>query len=320
MTTEADLPAAPRWVTAASRVIRALPAGRYRAMNWVPRRGGRPFWAQMSKDLGGLLFGCDLRDPLMREACLTGRYEPQETALLQALVRTGATVVDVGANWGYFTLASAHLVGPSGRVVSVEADPHAVRTLRANVARNRLAHVLVVEAAASDGEHALAVRRYGSDRHESANFGVELAAPAGGAAGTFEIRARSLDGILDEAGVGRVDVLKMDIEGAEARALAGLARRLRTGAIDWIVLEVHPAHLRRQGVSPESVVNDLRASGYDAWQIDHSPSVHRRAASRDVGPGSLLRPLASAGELGEWPHVLFGRRGVDPRPIRSAGA
>ena len=313
MPTEHELPLAPLWVSAASRVIQSLPAGRYRAMNWVPRRGGRPFWAAMPADLGGLLFRCDLRDPLMREVCLTGRYEPQETAILRALVRPGAAVVDVGANWGYFTLAAAHLVGRKGRVVSVEADPQAARTLTANAEKNGLTQVTVIAAGASDAEHTLTVRRYGSDRHDSANFGVALDAAIQAGGERFDIPARPLDGILDEAGLARVDVLKMDIEGAEARALAGLGRHLTAGSIDWILLELHPAHLRNQGASAVDVVDRLRSRGYDAWLVDHSPAAHRRAASAAVTAESLLTPLTVSSELGQWPHVLFGRRGLDRR-------
>ena len=313
MTTERDLPPAPRWVSAASRVIRSLPAGRYRAMNWVPRRSGRPFWAALPDDLGGLLFRCDLADPLMREPCLTGRYEPQETALLMALVGPGAVVVDVGANWGYFTLASAHLAGSTGRIVSIEADPNAVRTLESNVAKNGLTQVRVVAAAASDADETITVRRYGSNQQESSNFGVVLEGAQEGGGASLKIPARPLDAMLDAAGIEHVDVLKMDIEGAEARALAGVGRRLAAGAIDWILLELHPAYLRNQGGSAADVVAQLESHGFDTWQIDHSPSAHRRAASTDIGAGSLLKPLSAAVDLGDWPHVLLGRRGVDRR-------
>jgi hypothetical protein len=93
-------PHPPFWVMAAAQLIRALPAGRYRAMNLVARRRTGAFWGRMPADAGGLLFRCDLRDLMMREVCFTGRYEPQETALLKALLGPGLTFVDVGANWG----------------------------------------------------------------------------------------------------------------------------------------------------------------------------------------------------------------------------
>jgi tRNA G37 N-methylase Trm5 len=145
-------------------------------MNWIGRRGADPFWARLPAELGSLFFRCDLRDGIMREVCLTGRYEPQETALLQRILRPGMTFVDVGANWGYFTLCGAHLVGRTGRVVSIEVDPRACRTLKANVKRNMLESVTVLEVAAATRRGPAAttirgprerLRQFWSDRREA---------------------------------------------------------------------------------------------------------------------------------------------------------
>jgi FkbM family methyltransferase len=317
---EGDLRQAPRWVGVASRVIQALPAGRYRAMNWVARQGAGPFWARLPADLGGLMFGCDLRDVLMREVCFTGRYEPQETSLVADLLGPGMTFVDVGANWGYFTLLGAHLVGAAGRVVSIEADPRACRALRANVDRNALKAVSVVGAAAADKPGSLVLRSYGAESNDSANFGVTLATHTAAGDLSFEIQTMPLDAILDDAGVERVDLLKMDIEGAEERALQGLQRRLDAGSIDRIILELHPAHLREQGSRAEAVVERVRACGYRAWHIDHSPDAHRRTASAPVAASTLLTPVADLLQLGEWPHLLFVREGLTATRGLEAGA
>ena len=68
---ETALRDAPRWIGAAASVIRRLPAGRHRAMMFVARLAQTPFWARLPGDLGDVEFRCDLRDALMREACLT---------------------------------------------------------------------------------------------------------------------------------------------------------------------------------------------------------------------------------------------------------
>lgn len=305
-----DLAPMPIWVSAAAHLIQRLPAGRYRAMNWVGRRPSPPFWATMPVDLGSLEYRCDLRDLLMREACLTGRYEPQETALLQHLLVPGMTFLDVGANWGYFTLAAAHLVGARGRIIAVEADPRAARTLKGNVARNNLAHVGVIEAAASDVAGTLTMQSYGAGNDESSNFGVASTTTAGNTSTSFAVPARPLDDILDECGIRHVDLMKMDIEGAEMCALAGLTRHLAASHIDRVILELHPDPLRRSGVTCERVVSTICDYGYRAWRIDHSRRMHRRSASRVVSPASLLTPLAPDAEFGSWPHLLFVRAGV----------
>lgn len=305
--TEAPLRDAPAWVGAVASVIRRLPRGRYRATQWMGRYHTDPFWARMPDDLGPMWFRCDLRDLLMREVCFTGRYEPQETALLLLLLGAGMTFVDVGANWGYFSLAAAPMVGETGRVISVEADPRACRTLRANVARNQLHTVTVLEMAASDRPGMLQLQEYEATASDSGSFGVTSTTTVVDGGRTFDVAARTLDDALDEAGVDRIDLLKMDIEGAEARALAGLRRRLDERRIDRILLEVHPQHLRDQGSSAEGVVGQLRGHGFDVYAIDHSPLAARRVETGRLGVRAVLAPLTDVNSLGLWPHLLCER-------------
>jgi FkbM family methyltransferase len=300
-----EVPGQPVWVTLASSIIRRLPRGRYRAANWVGGHPVRPFWSRMADDLGASWFRCDLRDGIMRDVCLTGRYEPQETALLQRILAKGMTFVDVGANWGYFTLIGARLVGPSGHVVSVEADPAACAALRANCARNELDWVTVLEMAASDRPGTLSFQQYDANATESGNYGLATTTTVVVNGRRLGVTGRALDEALDGLNVDRVDLLKMDIEGGEGRALTGMGRRLAGHRVSWILLEVHPSHLRDQGSSAEQVVNELRGYGYEPWSIDHSVSATQRVVAGRLEVTDLLTPLVDAGNLGSWPHVLW---------------
>ena len=313
---EGALDRAPRWVTTASRLIQVLPLARYRAMNLVGGRRSTPFWMSTPADLGGLEFRCDLRDPLMREVCFTGRCEPQETLLIRELLTPGMTFVDVGANWGYFTLFGAHLVGSTGRVISVEADPRAWHVLHANVERNLLSQVSLHAVAASDGSGTLSMFTYGHANDDSSNFGVTIADTAGPSptGPCFDIPARSLDDLLDETGVERVDLLKMDIEGGEGRALKGLDRHLSKGLIDRILLELHPQYLQQQGETAEGVIALLRKHSRHMWHIDHTADAYRvTARSRHVTASSLLTSMDRVDSLGSWPHLLWQRENLDSR-------
>ena len=295
----------PLWVRLAACVIQCQSRGRYRSANWLAsHKAAAPFWGRLSPRLGGVLFRCDLRDHIMREACLTGCYEPQETALLAQMLRPGMTFVDVGANWGYFSLVASPLVGPTGRVVSVEADPRACQALRANIARNGFDFATVLELAASDRPGTLRLQEYAEGSNDSGNYGLTSTTTTQPDGRRFDVPARPLDDALEDAGIDRIDVLKMDIEGAEAPALRGLDRRLRTGRIRQILLEVHPHHLRDQGSSVEEVVGSLRRHGYALWAIDHSPATSRRVAAGRLDPRSALTPLTDSTDLGSWPHLL----------------
>lgn len=294
----------------AASVVKRLPAGRYRAIHGLCRRPPSPFLMRMPGEMGGYVYLCDLRDAIAREVCFTGMYGPQETSIFRALLRPGMTFVDVGANWGYFSLLASHLVGDGGRVVSLEPDPRLFPVLSENVARNRIGNASLHQLAAARerGELSLA----GFDE-EAGNFGISRIVADASGERVFTVRADTLDRVLEEAGVGSVDLLKMDIEGAEAAALAGLGRSLRERRVRRLLIELHPAELAEQGTSAGEVVEALRGAGYGGYTVSHDPRVTREAAYgriRDLG--AILRPLSPGAPLDAWPHQLWLAPGTEP--------
>src|SRR4051794_8745326 len=185
-------PAPPAWAALAAPVVRRLPMAKYRAMNWLARRPAAPFVARLPGSARGLRFECDLRNVLAREVFFTGRYEPQETALVPRLLGPGGTFVDVGAHWGYFSLLAAGRIGPAGRIVAVEADPRIHRILARNLALNGLdpdrAEAVLAAAAAAPGVARLA----GFDDRQD-NWGtsrlLDPGTAAPGAAPAFDVAA-----------------------------------------------------------------------------------------------------------------------------------
>jgi FkbM family methyltransferase len=319
---------APKWVRLAARLIPWLPAGRYRAISRLGRNPPPTFRMRMPSSMGGQWFLCDLRDSIAREVCFTGLYEPQETAVVRAVLKPGMTFVDVGANWGYFTLLAAHLVGRAGRVLSLEPDPRLFQTLSSNLAMNRLDQVRALQLAAADAPGLLNLA--GFDERQG-NFGLsrivekgdihlfgdghaDVAKPVPGTgmgAGTdgcriFPVAARPLDHVLAEAGIDGIDLLKMDIEGAEGMALKGMQETLSRRRVRRLLLELHPSQLQEHGQSAAEIIGQLQEWGYVGWRIDHSPKRNRRAAyRRTTSIGDILRPLEPHRVLDRWPHLLW---------------
>lgn len=139
---------APLWLPPAIAAIRRLPFGRYWLLHRLRRFVRRSFVARLAPDLGRFQFHCDLRDSVAAEACFTGWYEPQETRVCAHVLRPGSVFVDVGANWGYFSLVAAGLVGAAGRVVALEPEPRLFERLSSNVAMNGLRIVRPLQLAA----------------------------------------------------------------------------------------------------------------------------------------------------------------------------
>lgn len=187
-----------------------------------------------------------------RSLAAYGEYSEAEVELWRKIIRPGWRVVDAGANVGYFTMALAHLVGPTGRVWAFEPFAPNIKLLRINT--RKLKNVTVDERALHDVP------------------GVELPIPTldelraaphvlnyGGVSATWG-DGRVLATTLDEAIEGDVDFIKMDIEGGEVAALEGASRLLSKRPI--LYLEEHPGN--------RGVVSDyIQKINYAVY--DHKP-------------------------------------------------
>ena len=186
----------------------------------------------------------------------------------------GDVVVDLGAGFGDEALIFSDLVGPSGRVIAVEAHPNTFACLEATIALSGATNVLPVHCAITDTEDLIAISD--SDQH-LANTIVESGS------GVF-VRGQSLDSLLDEVGVATVDLLKMNIEGAERAAMKGMAnsapqiRHVAISCHDFIADLGGSEQFRTRGF----VEADLREYGFDVKQI----AVAQNPWSRDVLFGS----------------------------------
>jgi FkbM family methyltransferase len=192
-------------------------------------------------EVDGLLIGGSLADhgTYLRELSgPTGRS--YELELFAEAVRPGATVLDCGAHLGLQTLVAARAAGPDGTVIAVEPAPPTAAALRENVRGNGFEdRVEVVEAAATAA--AGPVRLFLHPWLSRAG----VADPASDAELIAEVPGVRLDDVLGER---RFDVAKIDVEGAEVDALAGLERGLERAAGATVFLECHPERLRALGV------------------------------------------------------------------------
>lgn len=219
---------------------------------------------RVESDVGPLLFQAHdrLMVPMITEH---GRWEAEESDLLRSLLAPGMTFVDVGACVGYMTLLGARAVGPTGRVIAVEASPANVALLWANVAANRATNVEVVAAAASDrtGTVPLSLSPW--------NTGDNRAYPVPEME-TVEVPAVRLDDVIS-AGV-HVDVVKLDTQGTDHRAVRGMeATVARCRPV--LVVEFWPLGIIESGEDPLAVVEQYTGMGYEVRVLgaqDGSPA------------------------------------------------
>src|SRR5204862_3953792 len=102
------------------------------------------------------------------------------------------------------------------------------------------------------------------------------------------VRCTTIDHLT--AASARIDLVKIDVEGAELDVLAGMLGGLDAARYASIVLELHPALLREHGFDPAECVRILQAHGYRGWSIALAPAAYRSAAAPDTAIQELLRP------------------------------
>ncbi|HEY1380702.1 MAG TPA: FkbM family methyltransferase [Gemmataceae bacterium] len=195
-----------------------------------------------------------LGDQLIRERC----YEPATVAALERHLSPGAVFVDVGANEGYFTVLGGKLVGPAGRVVAVEPQARSREVLAENLRLNDLHNVAVCAAAVSDTEGTAELYLTPDVNTGGSGLARKNRYPLP----TETVRTTTLARLLADAGVGAVDLMKLDIEGFEYEAVFGSKDLFRSGAVRALALELHPDVLRGRGRDPDELVEFLRGCGY----------------------------------------------------------
>jgi FkbM family methyltransferase len=170
-------------------------------------------------------------------------YESVTTHYLVQALRPGSVFVDIGANHGYFSILAAALVGAGGRVASFEPNPAVFAQLETHVTLNRFeSRITLVPLALSDVPDA-AARFFVSQAADNSGFSSltpgEETLQSGNLsdAHTIPVRVDTFDRWFTSSGLTSIDLLKVDVEGAEAKVIAGMKQTLAAGVIRELILE-----------------------------------------------------------------------------------
>jgi FkbM family methyltransferase len=187
-----------------------------------------------------------------RGALFNPDYNLEELEFLRAHTPAGGVFVDVGANVGTYAMVLARHVGANGRVIAIEPHPVTFARLSFNNAASRFTQVNLVAAAAGPADGELMIETDGD------NLGASHIVTDAGTRDAIRVRSWRLQRILEEAGVSKIDALKIDVEGFEDRVLTGFFKEAPSTL--WpcaVVIE----HLSRDQWL-EDCIADMRARGY----------------------------------------------------------
>lgn len=218
----------------------------------TPRAGDDGWRGQVGRLVNGMPIEVDPRDLVSAEILRSGMWESETVRFVWGWLRGGMTVLDVGAHVGQYTLLASGLVGPAGRVIAFEPHPVLGPVLRRNVARAGCQNVTVLPVALgrAPGLGTLVL-------NPPDNFGGSSLQPDEASAhyARATVEVTTLDGALDRLGGPPVDLVKIDVEGAELDVLDGGRRTL--AANPGIVLIVE--FLRQNPLPFGHTVEDLEA-------------------------------------------------------------
>jgi FkbM family methyltransferase len=241
----------------------------YPQRRWMALRRGALWECALEKGLNVPLVvpwmaGCEVELTLGNDNSLcvyvAGSFEPNEFAFVDRVLRPGMVFVDIGANEGLFTLFAARRVGRSGRVIAIEPSARERAILTSNVARNGLGNVAIVPHAMA-AEPGVADLLIAPKEHGFHNTLGGFIYEGETAIASERIVVETLDGLHKRLALGRVDVVKIDVEGAELKVLGG-ARSLLSTYRPILLVEANEEALKRQAASTGAMLSLLLSFDY----------------------------------------------------------
>jgi FkbM family methyltransferase len=211
----------------------------------------------------GINMELDGRDLVTQTILMNGMWEAQESAFLDNNLKPGDVFVDVGAHVGYYTLLAAKLVGESGKVVAVEPNPPTIVRLEKDIALNPFKNIVVQKVACTDKETTLKffqapVENTGESSMNKSNAkqGAEIS-----------VRGVPLDKIIQDLGIKRVDLVKIDVEGGEMSVLGGMTHIIATYHPKFAI-ELKDDLLKNMGSSLAAAKALFLGNGYTLQAFD----------------------------------------------------
>ena len=233
---------------------------------WDPLLSGRlDLWSSMKSPVlmrwvADLIIAVWPGNEMSRVLFLTGTYEPNELIWMSDELTKGMTVIDVGANMGLYSMIASKLVGGSGQVIALEPSAREFQRLAFHVTLNDLMNVSCIQVAASDSSGDTRLRVAGEWNAGHNTLG-KFFDPAVVTAREEVVRTQTIDALVADQGLERVDLVKIDVEGHELKVLKGAVETF-TRFRPRILVEVFEETLRHQGASVEALLALLEGYGY----------------------------------------------------------
>jgi FkbM family methyltransferase len=222
-------------------------------------------------------------------------FEPNEFTFLDKVLKPGMSFVDIGANEGLYTLFAARRVGRRGRVVAIEPSSRERTILDANVARNKLRNVMVVSQALAD-QAGIAELQIAPERNGGHNTLGQFVYEGETAVAREKVVVETLDGLRTRLKLERVDVVKIDVEGAELKVLRG-GRSWLAEQRPILLVEANEPALAHQKTDTRALVDLLVSLGYQIHVFNEAGMTERWAHGAALSENIVALPCDDSGDI-----------------------
>jgi FkbM family methyltransferase len=202
--------------------------------------------------VNGITFELDLSEVIDASLYYSGTFEASAEQAIANCVKPGMIAIDVGANIGYHTFALAKLAGPAGCVFAIEPTTRAFNQLKRNAELNDFKNITFIKVGLGDKELG----------EVEINFQSSYRLDGSREEGKERVVLTTLDSVVREQNLARVDFLKVDVDGFEGKVFRGAAETLRR-CRPRMLFELTPAAMKANGDDPLELMNKLRALGYE---------------------------------------------------------
>lgn len=244
-------------------------------LRWLPRRlrwkTSRLLVPAHKRQLGlvealGFELAVWLNEDVGRTLACHGVFEREDTEYIRSILRKDDICVDIGANVGYYSVMMA-TAAAQGRVIAIEPSPVTAALLKLNLSLNRIRNADIVEGVTADSSgttqfQVAADSAFSSLRSSGRSADIE----------SIAVKSYTLDQLVENFGLARVDILKVDVEGAEGLVIAGgrslladVNRRPRL-----VMLELYDANHRAFDTDSRAIQSQMEKFGYRAHYVDGS--------------------------------------------------
>ncbi|MBD3887127.1 FkbM family methyltransferase [Phormidium tenue FACHB-886] len=214
--------------------------------------------------LGKYLIYIDSKDlGIAPHLCMNGYWEPHVTQSLARAIQPGWCCIDVGANYGYFSLLMSEIVGSTGRVAALEPNPNLIALINQTFIVNGFAATRIANGLKSRVE--IIDRAVSNKAGETVTLSIPIEGNLGGASimanaisagNTFEVETITIDQLTHDWE--RVDLIKIDAEGAEQLIWEGMQDTIRKHHDITIVMEFSAIHY----AEPRRFLESVQQAGF----------------------------------------------------------